>query len=127
MWPWSVTRTVENGTLTVVPYFLDIQDTLFNVFNDPELAELVGREMIKGAVQLNENLMLEDHLGWSFIQGSVVDDMYWLTRNGEMPAILPIMFTDPKEAMAVGVTLLEMACAMRLAQAKREALGLLAS
>ena len=120
MWPFEMTRRIEGETLTIRVQFLDCVEPIYNVFNDPDLVCDLGYQYILGAIEMNNGITLANHLGWDFTTGLTLPTLYWLTRNGEMPNLLPDTFTHAEEAFALGSILVQMAYAMRVEAAKQE-------
>lgn len=112
MWPFEITRCVQDGVLTIRVQFLDCEEQIYNVFNDPDLVRELAYQYILGAIELDHHVTLANHLGWDFVAGLTMPSLYWLTRNGDMPNLLPYSFTSSEEAFALGSTLIQMAHAM---------------
>lgn len=126
MCPFTVSRMQAVPFVDVQVYFLDCPEPIYNVFNDPELAEALGRELIIGAVELNAGIMLHDPRGYRFAQSQTLPALFWITHNNQLPDILPNTYPVAEEAFALGITLMEMAYAMRVQAAETEALARIA-
>lgn len=115
MTPFRVTTEIDLDTeqIHIQLFFLDCQERLDNAFMDPEVAELLGRAYIMGAVQLNPHTQVLVNR-WQWKRGEYAPEMYWLTCEGEAPGELPAYLSQPDDALAIGATLMQMAFTMRL-------------